>query len=62
MPTYEFKCCGNTETVINTLTGVQNNPPECGSCLNLMQRVYSFGAIKFKGSGFYSNDRKEDTK
>ena len=60
MPTYEFKCCENTVSVTNSLTEIQTQTPQCGNCLKPMQRVYSFGAINFKGSGFYSNDKKED--
>tara|TARA_R110000822_G_scaffold14484_7_gene50926 strand:+ start:1077 stop:1265 length:189 start_codon:yes stop_codon:yes gene_type:complete len=62
MPTYDFKCCGNTVSVTNRLTEIQTKTPQCGKCLGPMTRDYSFGAIKFKGSGFYSNDRGEDTK
>ena len=58
MPTYEFKCCDNQVTVLASMSE-QPEVPKCGNCLKLMQRVYSFANVNFKGPGFYSNDRKE---
>lgn len=57
MPAYEFTClpCDKTLTVscrheeIETITC-----PECGE---QMKRSYSFGAVTFKGSGFYRTDK-----
>lgn len=57
MPTYDFKCCGNTVSVTNRLTETQTQTPQCANCLKPMTRDYSFGAISFKGSGFYSKDK-----
>lgn len=34
--------------------------PRCGACQAWMVRDYNFASAKFKGSGFYSNDKKED--
>jgi predicted nucleic acid-binding Zn ribbon protein len=57
MPTYDFSCCGNTVSVTNRLTETQTKTPQCGKCLGPMTRDYSFGAVKFVGSGFYSKDK-----
>ena len=57
MPTYDFKCCGNTVSVTNRLTETQTQTPQCANCLKPMTRDYSFGAVSFKGSGFYSKDK-----
>jgi putative FmdB family regulatory protein len=50
MPLYDFKCDCCTEVIeIN-----EPIPPACGTCGNLMVRIWSAPAIQFKGSGFYS--------
>ena len=50
MPLYDFKCDYCTEVIeIN-----EPVPPSCGTCGNLMVRIWSAPAIQFKGSGFYS--------
>ena len=58
MPTYEFRCCDNQVTVFANMSE-QAKTPQCGNCLAPMTRIYDFGNIQFKGSGFYTNDRKE---
>jgi predicted nucleic acid-binding Zn ribbon protein len=35
--------------------------PHCGKCQKDMTRIYSFQNVKFKGSGFYSTDKLEDS-
>lgn len=58
MPAYEFTClpCDKTLTVscryeeIETIT--------CPDCGEQMKRSYSFGAVTFKGSGFYKTDNQ----
>jgi len=50
---YEFqciKCCEVIEKKDN-----ENNVSHCGYP---MQRIYGVAAIHFKGSGFYTNDKK----
>ena len=50
MPLYDFKCGYCTEVI------EINEPiaPACGTCGNLMKRIWSAPAVQFKGSGFYS--------
>ncbi len=50
MPLYDFKCEYCTEVI------EINEPiaPACGTCGNLMKRIWSAPAVQFKGSGFYS--------
>lgn len=59
MPTYEFKCCDNSVSVNASMSEIKT--PTCGKCLQPMARVYSIQGIKFKGSGFYTTDKREDT-
>jgi len=50
MPAYDFKCPACTTIVeVN-----ENIPPSCPTCAEVMVRIWSAPAIKFKGSGFYS--------
>lgn len=60
MPTYEFKCntCAQTVSVTASMTELQT--PKCGACDTIMVRDYNFASARFKGSGFYTNDKKED--
>lgn len=59
MPTYEFICrnCGQTVSVFASMEGLKT--PECLGCDQLMVRNYNFASARFKGSGFYSTDKKE---
>lgn len=59
MPTYEYKCkeCSQTVSVNHSMSVVK--VPECLKCGTTMTRVYDFMKVQFKGSGFYSNDKKE---
>lgn len=60
MPTYEFRCktCDQTVSVNHSMNELKT--PECLKCNTPMTRRYTFGPVRFKGSGFYSNDKKED--
>lgn len=59
MAVYEFTCanCDNKVTIANPITK-KLNTPICGSCGYLMVRSYDVGSVGFKGSGFYSTDKK----
>lgn len=59
MPIYDYKCltCGNTRTVTLSVT-VDDYKAIC-SCGKEMVRAYGVGAVTFKGSGFYANDRNK---
>jgi len=57
MPLYEFTClaCDKTLTInasYNELDGLT-----CPDCSQILKRSYTFGAVTFKGAGFYSNDK-----
>lgn len=59
MPEYLYGCKGCDVRVIVTRS-IQHpeQVPCCYICDQLMSRVYDFGAVTFKGEGFYSNDSK----
>lgn len=59
MPTYEYKCkqCSQTVSVNHSMSVVKT--PQCLGCGIGMTRLYDFMKVNFKGSGFYSNDKKE---
>jgi putative FmdB family regulatory protein len=61
MPSYEFKCntCEQSVTVTTSMSELKT--PHCGKCQKDMTRIYSFQNVKFKGSGFYSTDKLEDS-
>ena len=58
MPVYEYTC-KNCDTTINEVRPITEADahPACPSCAELMIRSYQFGAIAFKGQGFYANDK-----
>lgn len=60
MPSYDFECksCHQTVTVVASMSELKT--PQCLQCLTNMHRIWNVGAIKFKGSGFYTNDKRED--
>ena len=59
MPTYDFKCrtCEQSATLI---TGIDRELmiPRCVKCKTDMVRDYGLLSVRFKGKGFYSNERK----
>lgn len=58
MPTYNFKCpdCEKTLQEVRTFEDADKELL-CDACNIAMHKVYSVGAIKFNGGGFYSNDK-----
>lgn len=60
MPTYDFQCKGCGQSVTVTVSMSELRTPACLACNTNMHRIYNLGAIKFKGSGFYTNDKRED--
>ena len=58
MPSYEYKCPECDVRLVVT-RGVNDTDPgyECETCKIALTKVYSVGAIKFNGGGFYSNDK-----
>ena len=58
MPIYVYQCrCGETREVIHGMT----DTPEVGClvCRGPMTRALAAPNIQFKGSGFYSTDKKK---
>ena len=58
MPTYEYTCIP-CDAIKKVTRGINDNSDSvlCDSCEQEMKRVYSVGAVTFKGSGFYSKDK-----
>jgi putative FmdB family regulatory protein len=58
MPTYDYKCpdCKMTMTVIRTLKE-EERIPICVNDAKELVRDYSSPVVKFKGTGFYKNDK-----
>jgi putative FmdB family regulatory protein len=50
MPLYDFKC----EYCKEVIETDKPDSPSCGTCGNVMMRIWSAPAVQFKGSGFYS--------
>ncbi len=58
MPTYEYLCmeCGNRNEVVQSFT---DDPlTTCEVCGGKLRKVIHPVGIQFKGSGFYSTDRR----
>lgn len=61
MPSYDYKCEDSHQTiVVRTMKESIEPSVECPTCGKPAGRVYSFGAVTFNGSGFYSTDKKGD--
>lgn len=58
MPAYEYRCakCGLHLEEERTLEqGAE--PSNCIACDSPLIRLYNFGSVTFKGSGFYKTDK-----
>lgn len=57
MPVYDFKCeCGKTSTITIGIKDIDKFRTTC-ICGKPMVRMFGIGAVTFKGSGFYQNDK-----
>lgn len=58
MPTYEYLCtaCGDRREVVQSFT--EDSLTTCQVCAGKLRKVIYPVGIQFKGSGFYSTDRK----
>jgi putative FmdB family regulatory protein len=58
MPTYSYKC-GNCDEIRFEIRNMSDSELEilCRECSEPMKRVFDFGSVAFKGSGFYSTDK-----
>lgn len=58
MPVYEYECKKCREHLFeNRPMSEADRIDKCARCGKPMQRVYNFGAVTFKGSGFYKTDK-----
>ena len=59
MPTYDYRC-KTCEAGATLVTGIDKDLyiPICAYCKTEMVRDYGSPAVTFKGSGFYSTDKK----
>ena len=57
MAIYEFKCCGITNQLVQSIT-MPLVHPKCSVCNGDMARIYSPFAVSFKGKGYYVNENK----
>ena len=56
MPTYVYECpCGQIYDVQHSIH--EDPDVECDYCGGGMERKPSFGAVTFKGTGFYYTDK-----
>ncbi|CAN5859061.1 zinc ribbon domain-containing protein [soil metagenome] len=58
MPTYEYLCteCGDRREVVQSFT--EESLTSCQVCRGRLRKVIYPVGIQFKGSGFYSTDRR----
>lgn len=62
MPTYQYACtsCGAQLEVVQKFS---DDPlAECPECAGRLRKVFSAVGVVFKGSGFYRNDSRSDSK
>lgn len=62
MPTYQYACtsCGAQLEVVQKFS---DDPlTECPECTGRLRKVFSAVGVVFKGSGFYRNDSRSDSK
>jgi putative FmdB family regulatory protein len=59
MPIYQYQCTDCTETS-DVVRGINENTPDpiCNKCNVTLKRVYSNIGVAFKGSGFYTTDKR----
>ena len=63
MPTYDYVCdgCGHAFELFQSMTdSVKKTCPKCGK-KKLRRLIGTWGAIVFKGSGFYKTDYRSDS-
>jgi putative FmdB family regulatory protein len=61
MPTYDFQCKACQQIVTITAKMDELKTPQCLQCLTNMHRLFKVNGVQFKGRGFYTNDKREDT-
>ena len=60
IPTYDYEC-KDCKTKLLIVANIKDTvtEPACEDCKKAMTRKYNFGAVTFKGSGFYRTDRNK---
>ena len=63
MPTYSYRCsyCGKEFTAMHTFSEADDDEI-CPDCKKAAKRVFTAPGIVFRGSGFYVNDSRKETK
>lgn len=59
MPYYEFTCDTCELTSMLTFSINEDKQATCHKCRQPMRRSYSSPAITFKGTGFYTTDKRK---
>ena len=57
MPLYSYRCA-DCSTVFDVVHGFDDDAPAC-DCGGAAVRVFAPVGVEFKGSGFYSTERRE---
>jgi putative FmdB family regulatory protein len=57
MPLYEFTCINCDRTLTISASYDELDGLTCPDCKEILKRSYTFGAVSFKGSGFYATDK-----
>jgi putative FmdB family regulatory protein len=59
MPIYEYKCSEKPEHRFTEIRGMDDQPSitKCTECNKPVVRLFEVRGIRFKGDGFYSNDK-----
>jgi putative FmdB family regulatory protein len=58
MPTYEYACPNGHMTIDKRSIHDDNEPTKCNECGGQLTQIIGGLGISFKGSGFYSTDKK----
>jgi putative FmdB family regulatory protein len=58
MPVYEYECKKCSERLLEERPMSEADLPKgCERCGSQLKRIYNFGSVTFKGSGFYRTDK-----
>lgn len=60
MPIYDYEC-KTCEVMYSTIAKISDiiEPPKCETCGLETTRRFNFGAVTFKGDGFYRTDKNK---
>ena len=62
MPTYAYACtaCEHRFEIVQSFT--ENSLSECPQCRGRLRKLFNAVGVVFKGSGFYRNDSRDDSR